>query len=349
MEKKIILFGAGEIGEQALNFFGSSNVYCFVDNKKHNRRLCGKSIISFDELLEIHKDYKVIISTVYSIDEIKQQLMRNGIDCYVYIEILAKYRLKAPSIPSIAKLKNIHYGKEIVLIGNGPSLKVEDLEYLHNKKVKSFACNFINKIFRKTVWRPDFYCAIEKSAILTNKEFILNPDFKGIKFINNIDDMQSDMSNYNCFAEDEIPHNINFINMIPAAEKVSQDVSRIIYDGHTVMVPMLQIAIYMGFTEIYLLGVDNTQPPFVHTSNFVESKSHFYEEDENELARRREIIKTNTFVDDWDLYQDKTTRHYKVVNEYAKEQGVKIFNATRGGKLEVFERVDFDNINFRGL
>ena len=33
---------------------------------------------------------------------------------------------------------------------------------------------------------------------------------------------------------------------------------------------------------------------------------------------------------------------YEVAKDYAKENDIKIYNATRGGKLEVFERVDFD-------
>lgn len=36
------------------------------------------------------------------------------------------------------------------------------------------ACNFINKIFDKTEWRPEFYCREEASAVLLNREFILN-------------------------------------------------------------------------------------------------------------------------------------------------------------------------------
>ena len=43
---------------------------------------------------------------------------------------------------------------------------------------------------------------------------------------------------------------------------------------------------------------------------------------------------------------DKTGLAYIAANEYAKEHGVKILNATRGGKLEAFERVDFDSIIF---
>ncbi len=35
---------------------------------------------------------------------------------------------------------------------------------------------------------------------------------------------------------------------------------------------------------------------------------------------------------------------YMSLREYAKEHGIRVLNATRGGKLEVFERVNFDKL-----
>ena len=35
---------------------------------------------------------------------------------------------------------------------------------------------------------------------------------------------------------------------------------------------------------------------------------------------------------------------YKCAKDYADSHGIKIYNATRGGELETFERVDLDEI-----
>ena len=35
---------------------------------------------------------------------------------------------------------------------------------------------------------------------------------------------------------------------------------------------------------------------------------------------------------------------YKSAKKYADSHGIRIYNATRGGKLEVFERIDFDSL-----
>lgn len=63
-DKKIILFGAGQIGRKALRYFGRSRVYCFADN---NEKLAGQKIydipvISFLQLKEVYKDYRIVIS-----------------------------------------------------------------------------------------------------------------------------------------------------------------------------------------------------------------------------------------------------------------------------------------------
>ncbi len=35
---------------------------------------------------------------------------------------------------------------------------------------------------------------------------------------------------------------------------------------------------------------------------------------------------------------------YQKIKEYAEQKGIKIYNATRGGYLEVFERVNLDDL-----
>ena len=41
---------------------------------------------------------------------------------------------------------------------------------------------------------------------------------------------------------------------------------------------------------------------------------------------------------------DEATLSYQAAKQYAQTHGIKIKNATRGGKLNVFQRVDFDSL-----
>jgi len=333
----IILVGAGLFGAEALNFFGFRNVYCFADNHKAGLLHYGKFIISIDELKKIHKDYTVILSISPKDESLGKQLDDLQIPHTHYYEHHAEYEKSTLGNPRILTWKDAFKGQKCFLIGNGPSLLVSDLDKIKKSGIKSMACNFINKIFDKTDWRPELYCCEEASAILLNKEFILNYPLTA-KFIK-ILPKQEQREIFNECRED-----IYLFWGGGAIGKLSEEPSKIIYDGHTVMFPMLTIAMYMGFSEIYLLGVDNSQPPGVHTSDFLNLKNHFYDEDTDELNERRKIMRPYGYDDNWSKYFDGVNRHYQVARDYAEAHGIKIYNATRGGQLDVFERIDVDKV-----
>ena len=83
--KKYILFGAGDYGKKALNFYGAANVAFFVDNnaKKANKTISGKDILDFQSYLAIQKNYVTVISSSF-VSEIAKQLQDNGISDYLY-------------------------------------------------------------------------------------------------------------------------------------------------------------------------------------------------------------------------------------------------------------------------
>lgn len=339
MCKKIILFGAGIYGKKALDFFEDANVYCFADNAKAGTIAYGKKVIGFEELLNICSEYDTVVSVSSSyIEEIDKQLKLADIEYRNFVDIYAEYLKLRPGNPKIEALKGKYQGEKIFLIGNGPSLTINDLERIQKNGYKTFACNFINKLFNRTDWRPDFYCCQEDSATALNKDFIINSPIK-VKIIKEI--LRKEI--WEKFID--LPDDIILFTSQGSRFVFSEDVSRIVYDGHTVMFTMLEFAIYMGFKEIYLIGVDNTMAPLPSTDNFNNLKSHFYEEDIKENEERSSIMRTaNIDPNDWNWYSSRTNAHYGIARNFAESRGVNIFNATRGGKLEVFDRVDIDTL-----
>lgn len=324
-----ILVGAGDFGQRAMLFFGIKNVYCFADNYKKGTYYCEKPVISIEELTELKDKYDVVLSVnEENINELSKQLISKGIAFEKYIEMYPA---------RIAKWRNKYKDDKVFLIGNGSSLKAEDLEAVSQKGYRTLSCNFINRIFDKTQWRPDIYCCEEKSVIILNSDFIVNYPMD-VKLIGSLDTYE-EMALFS-----EAPDNVVFYRRGPAIKQFSDDLAKIVYGGHTVMFIMLQFAVYLGFSEIYLLGVDNTQPPSPHTTNFVQSNSHFYEDNEEEVAKRREIFQKLRYSNNWEEYANYVNSHYQVAREYCETHGIKIRNATRGGKLEIFERVDLDEL-----
>ena len=115
--------------------------------------------------------------------------------------------------------------------------------------------------------------------------------------------------------------------------RVSSDVSHHFTAGETVTFNALQFAFYMGFSEIYLLGVDhNYSKKRDRNGNIITDPS---------IRDYFEGVSNN----DYSIQNIETsTAAYQAAANYAKTYNILIKNLTRGGKLEVFPRGNFDEI-----
>ena len=63
MDLKIILFGCGKIGSQALRLLGKENIACFVDNHKGSAKTIeGIPILAFEEYRRLSVSSITILS-----------------------------------------------------------------------------------------------------------------------------------------------------------------------------------------------------------------------------------------------------------------------------------------------
>lgn len=117
-------------------------------------------------------------------------------------------------------------------------------------------------------------------------------------------------------------------NMNTKEVKFSGDISRRVHYGTTVTYDCLQIAAYMGFKKIYLLGMDLA--PYKQGDKSAVQYSNFFEMGGQEKKPQ--------------MWIDKILRAYLSAKKYADAHNIQIYNATRGGYLEIFDRVDFDKL-----
>ncbi|MDR6121903.1 hypothetical protein QFZ87_001500 [Bacillus sp. SLBN-46] len=229
----------------------------------------------------------------------------------------------------IKSLENKHLGKRCFIIGNGPSLRADDLDKLKNEI--TFAFNRIYYIFDQTDWRPTYYCSEDDKTIFNSMEEMNSLNIENKFFPVNFPwdyKIHFRKANYYIFKFGDR-------NQEP---KFSENILRGIYWGNTVAYTALQLAVYMGFKEIYLIGVDH---------NFSKMKNDNGDIIIDEEARDYFIEKYNS--DKEELYIpniETSTRAFLAAKKFADKNSIRIYNATRGGKLEVFERFDFDKINF---
>ena len=267
--------------------------------------------------------------------EIKEKIKRNifvRIILTPFMKIIYKRKynvyLSSDDVTFIKTLKGYKNNKRCFIVCNGPSLNPKDLDLI--KDEFSFAFNRIYYIFNQTEWRPSCYVSVDKDVIEMNANEIENIDVP----LKLIDSYAANFLNKK--------NNIHFIHskdgfiVKPFSDKninYSFDLSEGYCDGGTVTYVAIQIAMYMGFKEIYLMGAD-------HNYNvFRKSNGKTYKDDTVTNYFRGLNSTGITSVD-----IDRTTAAYKKAKEECGKKNVVIYNATRGGKLEVFERIELNTL-----
>jgi hypothetical protein len=239
----------------------------------------------------------------------------------------------------IKKLKNTHVGERCFVIGNGPSLRTTDLEILKENGEFCFASKRINLIFNQTEWRPDIWGASDLDYIEMYQD-----EIREIKEFPKLICAQSIVRN-NIVIEDAIYY--PFIQVERKPQWFNEDILRGVHFYGTITCKLINFAVYMGFKEIYLLGVDNTFPIKTNEDGKREydpkAQNHF----SGDYFTEKDMVEMNKNVLDIDESVTYITSAYASVKWFCDQLGVKIFNATRGGALEVYPRVDFDSIGKR--
>lgn len=127
----------------------------------------------------------------------------------------------------------LHAGETGLIIGNGPSLKNVPLDFL--RKFPSFGTN---GIYRLQGFTPTYYVAVNPLVI---------EQFEGIRDVK----CQKFLAERYAWELDALPlHSAG----IPVFSKTPDEW---IYEGHTVTFVALQIAYFMGFSTVLLVGVDH--------------------------------------------------------------------------------------------
>jgi hypothetical protein len=234
------------------------------------------------------------------------------------------------------KLHNKFMNKRCFIVGNGPSLNVSDLELLSNEI--TFSSNGIYKFFSKTSWRPTFWVWSDNNLLKIYPDAINN--LKDNPEINCI--VSSRCKNLISNINNDVYYFFEEIKFILDCDKsivsFSKNASRCIGYGGTVTYCAIQLAIYMGFNKIYLIGVDHQYSKVIDNKGILHTNINIQdyppELTETTNAKQSQPVK----------YLHISTKAYREAKKQASKLGIEIYNATRGGVLEVFQRVNLDDI-----
>lgn len=270
-----------------------------------------------------------------SLNDLKTVLKSNKVTSFLYDELKSiRIRINAnkfqESNKKLTALRGMYAGRRCFIIGNGPSLSSQDLERL--KKEVCIASNRIFIMYNRTTWRPEIYTAQDEVIIQESYEDIRKINSK-LKFL--------------IVPESASPYDIDAIYLKKRLSEIShsvlpkfsEDVRDVVYEGYSIVYTNIQLAVFLGFSEIYLLGVDHNYSVQKNMDGSIQKntnvKNYF-----DEAYSKKDFGKGGLNIP----RTEETTRAFMSAQNYASNHSIKIYNATRGGKLEVFPRVNFDDI-----
>ncbi len=258
-----------------------------------------------------------------------------------YLGFNLKLKNPYPTVPylsrseknAIKSYKNKHKGRRCFILGNGPSLNKADLGKLKNEI--TFGTNGIFLMTKRNGFKPTYYVSANLYATKHYLEDILK--YKCKKFIatqhRHLFHQNTDIS--------FIPIDFLSLNRYGMLFLFSFDCSKTIPLRTTITYVCMQLAFYMGFSDIYLIGMD-----------FHYEMSKYSKDDNPHTVTLTGNNDPNHFDPHYHIAGQKiaipnlkpTIKFYKLAKKNADKTGRSIYNATVGGKLEVFERVDYNSL-----
>lgn len=245
-----------------------------------------------------------------------------------------------------ADLKENAPAKRCFIIGNGPSIKKQDLHGLRDEFV--FSCNHFDL-------SPSF------SQCVPNVHMVTDPRIVGWEGTEEIADrIMSSCSQVGVESFIVTAQAYPMMSKVRKPEKVDVryvlqnrrvplkgelNAANYLPDFHTVVHAQICLAIYMGFSEIYLLGCDCTGfVSFAETGTVDDAdKQYGFEMDE---ATKKSVVRAKTSSDiaselRWyaSIFDD-----YRRLYDYCCQRGVKLVNLTEGGVLDCLPRMHLDNV-----
>lgn len=238
-----------------------------------------------------------------------------------------------PDTEVLKSFKDKYKGERCFVIGNGPSLNDHDLSLLDDEF--TFGVNSLFYKYESDGFLPTFYMVEDSHVINDNYEKIdaFHPKIHRF-FPVNYKNLIKDRKNTSFFRMNRGFYEKRSPNYhIP---RFSKDFSERGYCGQSVTMMNLQLAYYMGFSKVYLIGMDFTYdiPESAKISgNDIESTeddvNHFHPDYFGKGKK-------------WhDPQLEQVLANYLICKINYELDERKIFNATVGGKLEAFERVDY--------
>lgn len=324
---RTVIFGAGSDCMRLLQRgLPGEEIIALIDNDsaKHGTWLHGVQVHAADALRTLKYDRVRIASS--ETPTLRRQALERGVPEGKLFSAL----LEPGNRQRLGALRGRHAGQRAVVVGNGPSLLLRDLDVLARQPgLVKIAFNKIYLAYARTTFRPDYFM-VEDFLVAENNAAALNghrgcPKLYRDTLLRWLEPDEDTVLFGMTVREPDERGTILF----------SEDPMEFFWGG-SVTYTAVQFAFFLGCTEVVLTGVDFTlappRDPAARVLTGAGEQQHF-------LPEYRPVGER------WNRpRQDVTAHAYRAAQAVAERTGRRILNATRGGSLEIFSRVDFDRI-----
>jgi hypothetical protein len=286
--------------------------------------------------------FKNFISPIYYLF-VDKYAFDNSVPIFVRLWVTLRCRFAGIGVflnnneKKLHQLKNSNKGKRCFIIGNGPSLNHLDLTKLKNED--TFGVNAIYLNYEKMQFHPTYY-VVEDNLVAEDRKDEINA-YKGPKY--------KFFGNYfrSILKADKNTMYINLLRNYSDKKNFplfSTNCVRKLGVGGSVTYVCLQLAYHLGYEEVYMIGFDHNYK--IPDSAIIT----------NQRGTGFDITSTeddvNHFNKDYfgkgyrwhDPNVERMEVGFRKADQMYKADGRKVYNATLGGKLEAFERIDYNTL-----
>ena len=227
------------------------------------------------------------------------------------------------------------------ILCNGPSVKQQDLLSLKNETVISVASGYLHGQY--SAIKPRFHCVPQITyEVMTESDVVtwfkeMDAHLGEAKLI--LSDTEYDLVQRHQLFKNREVYYLNMGRTFKASEIKMFDLTNMLPGAASVPIMCLMVAMYMGYKKIYLLGTehDSFKKNEYHYA-FEPKAMHGKDLSVKESGELKGLIYDTLKASTW-LWEQ-----YRAIKEIAASNQVEIYNATFGGALDEFDRVDLEQL-----
>jgi len=227
--------------------------------------------------------------------------------------------------------RGVHRAQRGFIIGNGPSLKQTDLTRLRDEI--TFGMNRIYLLFPELGFQTTYYLSVNDLVIEQCRDDILKLDMPRFLAWRSRRYFEDVFASGERLPQDE---SIMFLHTTYTGPRFTRDVRGRLWEGATVTYVALQLAYFMGFQQVILIGVDHNFSTRGKPNTTVISQG----DDPDHFS-------SNYFGQGfrWQLPDLETSeKAYRMARAVFNSEGREVLDATVGGKLTVFPKVEYESL-----